>query len=376
METLTPTGNRHRACDPCRKRKIKCSQHTPLCRRCDNMRLQCQYSAIKTMGRPRRKKSSQAGDGLRPQARTRPEDELNLSTMFPMGSLPDGLDQDFPDFGPLLPFDSSLHSTPLWPSLPDMPAPAVDATTGSFAAGVGTPAHDIQTLPSPWPSASQQQTLPRPGNKCACLEMVHRHFALADDNDHSFTKTLSHLQSSAASASQILNCSACFDPNNSLYGLSKNIHLLGSLMSSIASTYASFLTYQRKVAMDASAQDDKIHLPIGPDAGVQFRLSGQEYWSLLKTTVGSEIDHVMRLCTSFAERQTKTHSRGHEVCESGKPCHKEEEVVEEDKCPSNVNIAKSYSCFRTVEQVRAAILEARRIVRGEGWGEVNGQQCL
>ena len=209
--------------------------------------------------------------------------------------------------------------------------------------------------------------------------MVHRHFALTDDNDHSFTKTLSHLQSSAASASQILNCSACFDPNNSLYGLSKNIHLLGSLMSSIASTYASFLTYQRKVAMDASAKHDKITLPVGPDVGVQFRLSGQEYWSLLKTTVGSEIDHVMSLCTSFAERQIKTHSRGHEVCEPGKPCHREdeeEEVVEEDKCPSNVDIAKSYSCFRTVEQVRAAILEARRIVRGEGWGEIKGQQCL
>lgn len=333
------------------------------------------------MGRPRRSKSGRAGESLRTvENGTTSWTETDLPGLSAMGRLPDGFDQGFPDFGPLLPFDPTLHSVSMWPDLPDPQHQTLNPTSMPFDDG-----SDVVLPPeSPtWPPVPQsKQMAPAPAKKCACVEMVHQHFSLTDDNDHSFTKTLSHLQSSTVSASKILDCSTCFDPKNSLYGLSKNIHLLGSLMSSIASTYAGFLAYQRKVAMEASRKNKRTPVRIGQDGGVLFQLSGEEYWTLLKTTIGSEIDHLMDLCTSFADRQIKTHSRGHEVCESGKPCHKEEdeeegqEIVEEENCPSNIDIAKSYSCFRTVEQVRAAIYEAKRIVEGEGWGEVVGQQCL
>lgn len=200
--------------------------------------------------------------------------------------------------------------------------------------------------------------------------MVNQHFSMVDDSPESF-RTIKLLQESTKSASKILNCSVCFDPTNATFGgLAKNVHLLGSLVSSIASLYATFMVYQKRRATETSKKNEPMKMFLGEDEAsdalglVPVTLSGQDYWNFLKAIMATEFARLQDIGDAFADRQTQLHSQGHEACEGGSPCTRTEICspvsMPIDACPTKVDDIKSqFSCFRTVEQVRQSIAQAQ-----------------
>ncbi len=342
---------------------MRCSrQDAPLCERCSHFGLNCEFSPTKAMGRPRRRRSAQFSDVV-------PRSFMGID------ALPEELQLPFADFSEdLLSFDPGLlpaQSGLSWnePSrLPQESATQV-GTLGS------QPQYQPRTLLFPQsqdgselPTQSDGASERRP-RKCPCVVMVNQHFSMVDDSPESF-RTIQLLQESTRSAEKILHCSVCFDPGNGKLGLSKNVHLLGSLMSSIAALFGGFLLYQKRRAAECSVKNEPMRFVLGEASNehslVNIALNGQDYWSFLKATLTSEFARLVELHNAFAERQTQLHSQGHEACEKGCACTRIEvsSLASEPSgvCPSKVDITSHFSCFRTVEQVRTAIEETQRIL--------------
>jgi hypothetical protein len=210
----------------------------------------------------------------------------------------------------------------------------------------------------------------RATKKCSCVELVNQHFSLLEDSAESF-QTLKALQQSTKSAESILECDVCFGPVCQTLGTSRNINLLGSLMSSIISTYGAFFLHQKRRAERCSHGGEPVKLLVGqppdPASTAELSLDGQSYSNMIRASIGIELKKLLELMNAFAERQTRLHNNGHEECQKEASCQNmsdplEGKQSEEEVCPQKVDITKMFACFRTVDQVRAVMEETQKII--------------
>ena len=105
-----------------------------------------------------------------------------------------------------------------------------------------------------------------------------------------------------------------------------------------------------------------------PDSGdmVEVSLEGPSYVSFLQASLKGEMDCLVKLGEELAARQSQSHTEGHENCETGTSCSNTESLTvtkhPTEVCPKEVDMTTACACFRTVDQVRAAIAEAQRII--------------
>ncbi|KAK2026432.1 hypothetical protein LX32DRAFT_622562 [Colletotrichum zoysiae] len=206
--------------------------------------------------------------------------------------------------------------------------------------------------------------------KCSCVELVNRHFSLAEDPLDTF-QALKVMKQSMQSARQILECTVCFESVTSPR-TSRNVYLLGSLLSSIGSSFGDFFYHQKQRAAEASAGGEPIRLVVGGQAPeeqstVELAVDGPSYVSFLKASLKPEIDRLSGLGDELARRQSQLHTEGHEKCETGTTCSNAESLPADkhpaEVCPKEVvDMTKACACFRTVDQVRAVIEEAQKII--------------
>ncbi|KAH8672237.1 hypothetical protein BGZ61DRAFT_428068 [Ilyonectria robusta] len=378
MEPLS-TGisdkSQHRACDPCRKRKVRCSRHTPLCERCSYFALNCEYSLMRTMGRPRRRQSVQP----RPENAPAPASGSMPTDLIDVGSFPEMMDQFLDDFNtPLPPFsiDYAAGQGPIPPT-----------TNGDGAGTVALPPQEHTCSPCPHhhdsvipsdktpestaTSAQNPEVVATPGRsskKCSCVELVNQHFSLIENSLDTF-QALKVLRQSMDSAKEILECSVCFVSIKSPR-TSRNVYLLGSLLSSIGSSYGDFFFHQKQRGVEASANGSLINLMVGqpPDehSAVELAVDGPSYMAFLKASLKLELNRLFSLSDGLAERQSQLHTEGHENCETGTSCSNTESLPAAkhpaEVCPKEVDMTKACACFRTVDQVRAVVEEAQKII--------------
>ncbi|KAM0426450.1 hypothetical protein ACHAPT_008141 [Fusarium lateritium] len=205
--------------------------------------------------------------------------------------------------------------------------------------------------------------------KCSCVELVNQHFSSVEDSLETF-QVLKVLQQSIQSAKSILECNTCFGSWDTNPGTSRNVYLLGSLMSSISSSYGDFFLHQQRLAAESATTGKPIKVLLGqpPDetATVELALDGQSYGDFIRASLRQELGRLLKLSDAFAERQTRLHNQGHEGCEQGKDCTNREFVPDEkhpaEVCPRDVDITEVFSCFRTVDQVRAVMMETQKII--------------
>jgi hypothetical protein len=82
----------------------------------------------------------------------------------------------------------------------------------------------------------------RSSKKCSCIKLVNRHFSLIENSLNTF-QALKVLKQSIESIKEILEYIICFKSIKSPR-TSRNIYLLGSLLSSIRSSYRDFFFHQ------------------------------------------------------------------------------------------------------------------------------------
>ncbi|KAK2054975.1 hypothetical protein LY76DRAFT_618877 [Colletotrichum caudatum] len=366
----------HRACDPCSKR-----------------------FPPQTIGRPRRRPSAP-----RPREETSAVVQHALSTptaLVDVGGFPEMMDQflngfntPLPsftmDFGPVQSTGSggggSSSSTQAQAAMSPLPPPPLMNGDEAQAASVlesqdrrgpcmrlhcsvvrgatntdrvTTPAHDTEGAATPGPLSK----------KCSCVELVNRHFSLAEDPLDTF-QALKVMKQSMQSARQILECTVCFESVTSPR-TSRNVYLLGSLLSSIGSSFGGFFYHQKQRAAEASASGEPIRLVVGGQAPeeqstVELAVDGPSYVSFLKASLKPEMDRLFGLGDELARRQSQLHTEGHEKCETGTTCSNTESLPVDkhpaEVCPKEVDMTKACACFRTVDQVRAVIEEAQKII--------------
>ncbi|CAH0045615.1 unnamed protein product [Clonostachys solani] len=357
--------SRRRACDPCRKRKVKCSRNDPLCGRCTQLGLRCEYSPNKPMGRPRSTRPGfrilqENDDGFNlPAAASVTEIAVSplAADFMDMESFPVSIRDDFSGFNAPLP----------------LPGIDFDQHQGGPEAGpsscIPCMLHHGLNIESETGLANEPATT-RAAKKCSCVELVNQHFSLLEDSAESF-QTIKALQQSTKSAESILECDVCFGPVCQTLGTSRNINLLGSLMSSIISTYGAFFLHQKRRAEQCSHGGEPLKLLIGqpPDPAntVELSLDGQSYSNMIRASIGIELKKLLELMHAFAERQTRLHNNGHEECQKEASCQNMSDLLEgrqseEEVCPQKVDITKMFACFRTVDQVRAVMEETQKIL--------------
>ncbi|KAK1957638.1 hypothetical protein LY78DRAFT_537652, partial [Colletotrichum sublineola] len=99
---------------------------------------------------------------------------------------------------------------------------------------------------------------------------------------------------------------------------------------------------------------------------VELAVDGQSYISFLKASLKLELDRLFGLSDELAKRQSQPHTEGHENCETGTTCSNTESLPADkhpaEVCPKEVDMTKACACFRTVDQVRAVIEEAQKII--------------
>lgn len=224
--------------------------------------------------------------------------------------------------------------------------------------GVTTPAQNTEGVTTPG----------RSSKKCSCVELVNQHFSLIEDSLDTF-QALKVLKQSMQSAKKILECSVCFISIKSPR-TSRNVYLLGSLLSSIGSSYGDFFYHQKQRAAESSVSGEPINLMVGrpPDehSTVELAVDGPSYITFLKASLELELDRLFTLSDGLAERQSQLHTEGHENCETGTSCSNPESLPADkhpaEVCPKEVDMTKACACFRTVDQVRAVIEEAQKII--------------
>jgi len=182
-------------------------------------------------------------------------------------------------------------------------------------------------------------------------------------------QALKVLKQSTRSAKEILECSVCFESIKSPR-TSRNVYLLGSLLSSIGSSYGDFFFHQKQRAVESSANGSLINLMVGqpPDehSAVELAVDGPSYIAFLKASLKLELNCLFSLSDGLSERQSQLHIEGHENCETGTSCSNTESLPAAkhpaEVCPKEVDMTKACACFRTVDQVRAVIEEAQKVI--------------
>lgn len=294
------------------------------------------------------------------------------------GSFPEMMDQFLDDFNtPLPPFNMDFSSgqsstqdqvsgngSVATDSVPQDHCSPCMRHHGSAAAsnkptdGVTAPAQNTEGGTSPSQSSK----------KCSCVELVNQHFSLIENSLETF-QALKVLKQSMQSAKKILDCRVCFLSIKSPR-TSRNVYLLGSLLSSIGSSYGDFFYHQKQRAAESSVTGGPVNLMVGqpPDEHntVELAVDGQSYIIFLQASVKLELSHLLRLSDGLAERQSQLHTEGHEDCETGTSCSNTESLLADkhpaEVCPKEVDMTKACACFRTVDQVRAVIAEAQKII--------------
>lgn len=219
------------------------------------------------------------------------------------------------------------------------------------------------------PTSQNTERIATPGTfsqKCSCIELVNQHFSDIESSLETF-QTLKVLKQSLASARTILECTVCFQSIKSPR-TSRNVYLLGSLLSSIGSSYGDFFYVQKQ--RTESSVGTLIRLVVGqqPDARdmVELSLEGPSYIAFLQASLKGELDCLVKLGEGLATRQSQLHTEGHENCETGTSCSNTESLPTTkhptEVCPKEVDMTTACACFRTVDQVKAAIAEAQRII--------------
>ncbi|KAG7427769.1 Amidase 1 [Fusarium oxysporum f. sp. raphani] len=360
--------SQHRACDPCRKRKVRCSRHTPLCERCSHFALTCEYSPMRTIGRPRR------GQPL--GYRANGVASTGAASMSPevmdTGNFAGIMDQFLDDLGTPLPSFDMDFSTDQDDAQRQEPLPS-DLFNGASMQqdqnGVfpGTTEKQVDVTPT----SQNTENIATPGlssQRCSCIELVNQHFSDIESSLETF-QTLKVLKQSLASARTILECTVCFQSIKSPR-TSRNVYLLGSLLSSIGSSYGDCFYIQKQRTAESSVSGTPIRLVVGqqPDARdmVELSLEGPSYIAFLQASLKGELDCLVKLGEGLATRQSQLHTEGHENCETGTSCSNTESLPTTkhptEVCPKEVDMTTACACFRTVDQVKAAIAEAQRII--------------
>ncbi|TVY74299.1 Lactose regulatory protein LAC9 [Fusarium oxysporum f. sp. cubense] len=360
--------SQHRACDPCRKRKVRCSRHTPLCERCSHFALTCEYSPMRTIGRPRR------GQPL--GYRANGVASTGAASMSPevmdTGNFAGIMDQFLDDLGTPLPSFDMDFSTDQDNAQRQEPLPS-DLFNGASMQqdqnGVfpGTTEKQVDVTPTSQ-STENIATLGLSSQKCSCIELVNQHFSDIESSLETF-QTLKVLKQSLASARTILECTVCFQSIKSPR-TSRNVYLLGSLLSSIGSSYGDFFYIQKQRTAESSVSGTPIRLVVGQQLDardmVELSLEGPSYIAFLQASLKGELDCLVKLGEGLATRQSQLHTEGHENCETGTSCSNTESLPTTkhpmEVCPKEVDMTTACACFRTVDQVKAAIAEAQRII--------------
>ncbi|RKK08566.1 hypothetical protein BFJ66_g10760 [Fusarium oxysporum f. sp. cepae] len=360
--------SQHRACDPCRKRKVRCSRHTPLCERCSHFALTCEYSPMRTIGRPRRGQPL----GYRANGVTSTGAASMSPEVMDTGNFAGIMDQFLDDLGTPLPSFDMDFSTDQDNAQRQEPLPS-DLFNGASMQqdqnGVyrGTTEKQVDVTPT----SQNTENIATPGlssQKCSCIELVNQHFSDIESSLETF-QTLKVLKQSLASARTILECTVCFQSIKSPR-TSRNVYLLGSLLSSIGSSYGDFFYIQKQRTAESSVSGTPIRLVVGqqPDARdmVELSLEGPSYINFLQASLKGELDCLVKLGEGLATRQSQLHTEGHENCETGTSCSNTESLPTTkhptEVCPKEVDMTTACACFRTVDQVKAAIAEAQRII--------------
>lgn len=212
-------------------------------------------------------------------------------------------------------------------------------------------------------ASGQQQTA------CSCMELVHQQLA-AMHNGTDKLHSIKVMRQSTDVAEQVLCCTVCFNINRRPSDVSGNVLLLGSLLLTIATSYGDTFGHQQQRATEALRDANPVQLFLGQAANesclVELSLGGLEYWRLLKSSFGSELDRLSSVCHSFTTRQHCIHEKGHEECREGLPC---KQVGGSDRvshpanaCPRSIGSKASFTCFRTADQIRAEIDRMQRIL--------------
>ncbi|RBR10359.1 hypothetical protein FVER53590_12475 [Fusarium verticillioides] len=310
----------HRACDPCRKRKVRCSRHTPLCERCSHFALTCEYSPMRTIGRPRRGQPlGYRGSGVVGMAAS-PE-------VMDTGNF---MDQFLDDLGTPLPaFDMGFSTEQDNAQGQDaLPSDLFNGTAMQQDQNGVYPGTTEKTMDMT-PTSQNTERIATPGTfsqKCSCIELVNQHFSDIESSLETF-QTLKVLKQSLASARTILECTVCFQSIKSPR-TSRNVYLLGSLLSSIGSSYGDFFYVQKQ--RTESSVGTPIRLVVGqqPDARdmVELSLEGPSYIAFLQASLKGELDCLVKLGEGLATRQSQLHTEGHENCETGTSCSNTESL--------------------------------------------------
>lgn len=178
-------------------------------------------------------------------------------------------------------------------------------------------------------------------------------------------------------ADAVLQCTICFDVARGDASISKNIVLLGALMSNVAASYGHLLF--RIQAVGTSSKDGQqtsfgifFGLQNQPNATINTTLLESTYCLLLRNAITDDLQRLSAMCRRFETRQMKAHELGHEACEPGHPCrYGQQEPASAtskyiDTCPRSVDDPKRvFTCFRTVDQVSAAIRDTHSML--EKW---------
>ncbi|KAF5626330.1 D-mandelate dehydrogenase [Fusarium sp. NRRL 25303] len=347
------------------KRKVRCSRHTPLCERCSHFALTCEYSPMRTIGRPRRGQPlGYRANGVSGMAAS-PE-------VMDTGNFAGIMDQFLDDLGTPLPsfdmgFSTDQDNVQGQEALPSdlFNGSAMQQDQNGVYPGTAEKAMDVT------PMSQNTESITTPGlssQKCSCIELVNQHFSDIESSLETF-QTLKVLKQSLASARTILECTVCFQSIKSPR-TSRNVYLLGSLLSSIGSSYGDFFYAQKQQTGESSVSGTPIRLVVGqqPDARdmVELSLEGPSYIAFLQASLKGELDCLVKLGEGLATRQSQLHTEGHENCETGTSCSNTESLPTTkhptEVCPKEVDMTTACACFRTVDQVKAAIAEAQRII--------------
>ncbi|KAF5667318.1 hypothetical protein FHETE_6021 [Fusarium heterosporum] len=207
-----------------------------------------------------------------------------------------------------------------------------------------------------------------PTQKCLCVELVNQHFLQTENSSETF-QTLKVLKQSLSSAKTILECKVCFQSIKS-QRTSRNVYLLGSLLSSIGSSYGDLFYMQKQRTAESSLSGTPISLMVGQQSDardmVELSLDGPSYIAFLQASLKGELACLVKLGDGLAVRQSQLHTEGHENCETGTSCSNTESLPITkhltEVCPKEVDMTTACACFRTVDQVTAAIAEAQRVI--------------
>lgn len=210
-----------------------------------------------------------------------------------------------------------------------------------------------------------------PRDECDCFQAIAKYFTSGADSSSGLERFKS-LREAIALSDRVLSCRICFNLRRGEASFSKNIVLLGALMSDVAMSYARLAHHLFEETCKPNQGDSKVGVVIGqqesPESLISISLDAKSYWALLKIALVDDLGRLSDLCAGFETRQLKAHDLGHEQCVTGSPCTFRPAGITSavsnyiKTCPRNVDVRKAFSCFRTVNQVHSAVREAQSVV--------------